>query len=712
MAQYELNVIDYWLIVKKRKYLILLAAGLVVLFTFLFSELFKPSPLYEASARVKFDRTSTVAQQLIESMSFSNANDLNSQTEFIRGFPVMERVAMELERVPANASPQEKKSASYLNTVYNLGQEIMTKREGDTNIIRITATSDQPEMAEKTANSVANAYRLENIMTRNRLVMESRRFVEEQLAGLEKQLNDAEEALRVFREREGQVFLNDEARAALETFTKLEEQHNEVMRKRAEGERQISVLNRSDAVIGSQTGRIFTEEQNALLTILNQRLLDLIQERNTLLINYTIDHPQVREQQKKIDNVKAEMLLELRAKLKTMQDREATLLEQRDRYRTRYLQFPRAAIEMSRLERDVRVNADLLASLKSKYQELQIKSAERIEEVTIVAPAIVPTAPINSPNTGLNLMVGSFMGVFLGIVIAFAREAFDTSIGTIEGVEEFLKVPVLGVIPQFNSKEMEEAARAALPADASALDVANLSKLICLINPKSVLSESLRSLRTNIQFASMDRKVKSILFTSAGLGEGKSTCVTNLAITLAQEGQRVLLVDADLRRPIVHQRLGLDRVPGLADALVGSTSWRSHVRSATDLMLGPMGADRVMNTPGLDNLHVLTSGSEVGNPNEFLNMNKIKTLVNEMNEEYDLVLFDTPPILPVTDAVAFSSRVDGTILVYQVGRIGRNALKRAKFLLGHAQANVMGIVLTNVKSEVTTDYGVYRYEYR
>ena len=567
-------------------------------------------------------------------------------------------------------------------------------------------------MAEKTANSVANAYRLENIMTRNRLVMESRRFVEEQLAGLEKQLNDAEEALRTFREREGQVFLNDEARAALETFTKLEEQHNDVMRKRAEGERQIAVLNRCDAVIGNQTGRIFTEEQNALLTILNQRLLDLLQERNTLLINYTMDHPQVLEQQKKIDNVKAEMVLELRAKLKTMQDREATLLEQRDRYRTRYLQFPRAAIEMSRLERDVRVNADLLASLKSKYQELQIKSAERIEEVTIVAPAIVPTAPINSPNTGLNLMVGSFMGVFLGIVIAFAREAFDTSIGTIEGVEEFLKVPVLGVIPQFNSKEMEEAARAALPADASALDVENFSKLICLINPKSVLSESLRSLRTNIQFASMDRKVKSILFTSAGLGEGKSTCVTNLAITLAQEGQRVLLVDADLRRPIVHQRLGLDRVPGLADALVGSTSWRSHVRSATDLMLGPMGADRVMNTPGLDNLHILTSGSEVGNPNEFLNMNKIKTLVSEMNEEYDLVLFDTPPILPVTDAVAFSSRVDGTILVYQVGRIGRNALKRAKFLLDHAQANVMGIVLTNVKSEVTPDYGVYRYEYR
>ena len=330
MAQYELNVIDYWLIVKKRKYLILLAAGLVVLFTFLFSEIFKPNPLYEASARVKFDRTSTMAQQLMETMSYSNANDLNSQTEFIRGFPVMERVAMELGLVPANVAQDEKRSATYLNKVYNLGQEIKTQREGDTNIIRITATSGQPEMAEKTANSVANAYRLENITTRNRLVMESQRFVEGQLAGLEQQLNNAEEALRAFREREGQVFLTDEARAALETFTKLEEQHNEVTRKRAEGERQISVLKRTDAVIGNQTGRIFTEEQNALLTILNQRLLDLLQERNTLLINYTTDHPQVLEQQKKIDNVRAEMLLELRAKLKTMQDRETTLLDQRD----------------------------------------------------------------------------------------------------------------------------------------------------------------------------------------------------------------------------------------------------------------------------------------------------------------------------------------------------------------------------------------------
>jgi capsular exopolysaccharide synthesis family protein len=210
----------------------------------------------------------------------------------------------------------------------------------------------------------------------------------------------------------------------------------------------------------------------------------------------------------------------------------------------------------------------------------------------------------------------------------------------------------------------------------------------------------------------MDRRIKSLLFTSAGLGEGKSTTVINLAITLAQEGQRVLLVDADLRRPIVHKRLGLPREPGLVEALQGSVSWQEAVRTATDLMIGSLGVDRVLKSPGLDNLHILSSGSAAHNPSECMSLAKLKPLLAEMQEVYDIVLFDTPPILPVTDAVAMSSRIDGTVLVYQVGRIGRNALKRAKFLLDHAQANIMGVVLTNVKAEISTEATFYRYEYR
>lgn len=712
MAQYELDVLDYWMILKKRKYLIVLATLLVVGFTFTFTQFMKPTPLYEASARVKFDRSTTVAQQLLESITFATANDLTTQTEVIKGFPVMERVAQALAIVETDLPPEQRRSAEYLNTIYNLGQQIQTSRESDTNIIRITATAYEPELAERTANAVAQAYRIENIAARNRMVTESRRFVEDQLAALEEKLQAAEEALRIFKEREGQVFLDDEAKAALQTFTQLEGEWNAIARQKDETLRQIEALERPSSSIDSRIGRIFTEDPYALLTKLNGRLLELLQDRSTLLINYTPEHPQVKETDRKITNVKNEMIRELRSKAASLQDRENTLAVQIAHYRDRYLAFPKAAIELNRLEREVKVNADLYSTLKIKHQELLIKSAEQIEEVTLIAPAVKPPKPINAPNVPLNMAVGSIMGLFLGVVLAFTRESLDTSIGTIEGVEDFLKVPVLGVIPTFDEQELQEAAKQALPCDADQELVEGVSKLITLLDPKSLLSESFRSLRTNIQFASMDRRIKSLLFTSAGLGEGKSTTVINLAITLAQEGQRVLLVDADLRRPIVHKRLGLPREPGLVEALQGIVSWQEAVRTATDLMIGSLGVDRVLKSPGLDNLHILSSGSAAHNPSECMSLAKLKPLLAEMQDAYDIVLFDTPPILPVTDAVAMSSRIDGTVLVYQVGRIGRNALKRAKFLLDHAQANIMGVVLTNVKAEISTEATFYRYEYR
>ena len=158
MAQYELDILDYWMILKKRKYLIVLATLLVLGFTFTFTQFMKPTPVYEASARVKFDRSTTVAQQLLESITFATANDLTTQTEVIKGFPVMERVAQALAVVEADLPSEERRSAEYLNAVYNLGRQIQTSRESDTNIIRITATASEPDLAERMANEVAQAY--------------------------------------------------------------------------------------------------------------------------------------------------------------------------------------------------------------------------------------------------------------------------------------------------------------------------------------------------------------------------------------------------------------------------------------------------------------------------------------------------------------------------------------------------------------------------
>lgn len=710
MAQYELNVLDYWLIVKKRKGTILLSAGLVVAFTLALTQYVKPAPIYEASTRVKFERSSTFTSLLLESIAAQGSFDLNTEIEVIRSFPVIERVAKDLNIVKPATSYEETRSTEYLGAIYSLQQAIKTSIEGASNIIRISTTANTAEMAQRLANAVAETYRAENIRTRNKTVSESRRFVEEQLAVHEADLKRAEEALRDFKEREGQVFLNEEAKAALESFTRLEADYDKIVRLRDETVKQIDILRRPSA--GRPAERIFTDEPTALLSILNTRLADLLQERDNLLINYTPEHLLVKELNRKIRNVKEEMIRELDSKLKSFTGREAALREQIDTYRKRYFNFPKAAIQLSRLERDVTVSADLYAKLKVKHQELLIKNSERIEEVSIIEPAILPTAPINQPNNQMNFIVAVIMGGFLGVVLAFARESFDTSIGTIEGVEEFLQVPVLGVIPRFNEKEQLEAAAMELPPDTKPETIALFSRLVCLYDEKSVISEGFRSLRTNIQFASQEGQAKTFLFTSAGLGEGKTTTIVNLALTMAQDGKRVLLVDADLRRPFVHARLGLERSPGLSEVLIGGVPWREAVRTVTDLMIGLLGVDRIMNTPGIDLLNVMTSGHVPHNPAEYINSAKFLETIKEMRDEYDVVLFDTPPILPIADAVLMSAKVDGVVLVYQVGRIGRSALKRAKFLVDHARGRVLGVVLTNVRAEITPEYGYYRYEYR
>lgn len=712
MAQYELNVLDYWLIVKKRKYTIAATAALVIALTVALTQILKPVPAYEASTRVKFDRASTVASMLLESLSTQSGNDMGTQTEVIRSFPVIEQVAAKFKLVSPDATPDARRSASYLNAVYALQGQVKATQESTTNIIKISVTAESPDRAEQLANAVAEAYRVENVASQNRTVTESRKFVEEQLAVLQEKLKAAEEALLAFKEKEGQVFLGEEARVALETFTKLESEYDHASRLKDEAVKQIAVFQQGGEA-GGGGERVFTEEPMSALSKLNTKLTDLQQERATLLINYSSRHPQVKEVDRKISYLRSEIVRELESKIKNLNDRQAVLKEQIELYRGRYFGFPKAAIELARLEREVKVTADLYATLKSRHQELLVKGSQQIQEVTLIEPAVAPTAAVNAPDYTMNLFVSTLMGMVLGIVLAFARESFDTSIGTIEGVEEFLKVPVLGVIPQFDEMILKKETATILPADTSPDMVEILSKLVCLYSPKSVLAEAYRALRTNIQFSVTGRgDFKTLMFTSAGLGEGKTTTIVNVALALAQDGKRVLLVDADLRRPVVHARFGLQREPGLSEVLTGSVQWKEAVRTVTDLMIGSLGVDRVMSAPGLDNLHILTSGKIPGNPSELLDSSKTTELVAELRKNYDIVLFDTPPILPIADAVSMSSRADGTVLVYQVGRIGRTALKRTKFLLEHAQAKVLGLVLTNVRSEITPEYGYYRYEYR
>lgn len=721
MAQSDLNLIDFWLIVRKRRAMVLFATVLVSLFTAIMPYLIGPESMYKTSSRVRYERSTTATGLLQETVSVSEGSDIATQAEVIRSFPVMKRVAIQLGLIakdieaPVLDKGLDEKSVKptpeFLNIIYGLQSKIEATQEGSTNIIKVTAIAEDPKKAERYATLTAEAYREENIYNRNRQVIEARRFVEGQLQALEISLREAEQALTTFKEQEGQVFVTEEAREALMQYQQLEAQQEKLLRVKKEVANQLESLKRAGEV-GTTSNRVYSDEVEALISTLNKRMVDLTQERNNLLINYTPQHALVKELDRKVRNVKEEMIRELEGKLGTFSERERAIQESIVRYKDRYLSLPQAAIQLSRLERDVMVNSNLYASLKSKHQEFMIKGAERIEEVSIIEPAVEPVRPINAPNLPLNMFLGVLMGGLVGLVAAFLKESLDTSIGTIEEVEAYLKVPVLGVIPRVDRKEIERDIQQGFKEKLASETMDLYCNLVSLFDSQSPLAEGYRSLRTVIEFSGLAQGQRVLAFVSAGAQEGKSTSAVNLAIALAQDGKRVLLIDADLRKPVLHERLGLEQVPGLSEVLLGTVPYAEAIRTVTDLILGKLGVDTVINAPGLDNLNVLTSGRKPENPAEFMSSPRLKELIDAVRTEYDVTIFDCPPVLPVTDGVTLGSKVDGVVMVYQVGKVGRNALKRAKSLLENAHANVLGVVLSNVSAELTPDYRPYGTRYK
>jgi polysaccharide biosynthesis transport protein len=752
MAQYELNLRDYWQIVRKQRRTVLLMAVLVALAAFGLSQLLKPPPLYEATASVKFERSSNVAGLFLETVTISYSDNIASQVEVIKSYPVMEAAARQAGLLaPELTSEQVRRDPQLLQVVLGLQRRVEAEREGITNIIRISVTAHQADEAELLANSVVAAYRGKNIEDRNHQVRSAIDFIQAQLAMVEMQLRESEQELEEFKVSEGIVQLDAEAQAALNMLARAEIEYDEITRALKEMDDQIVTLESQGALTddlvvpkGSSI-RIFTENAAAQIFTLNSRLMDLQQERDTLLIMYEPGHPQVDELLQKIRVVREEMLRELQAKRSTYQGREQLLASRLIELRGQYQSAPEKALRLARLHREVAINNDIYSLLKTRHQEALIKGAEKIIEVTPIQPAFATSVPINAPHTLINVLAGALIGCLTGLIIGFLRESFDTSLGTIEDVESFLGLPVLGVLPHAGDDVVTHTTETVTHAHMDSAESANgwitriagwvgwtnrsqglrsqrkravsehrqrsAADLATLYSPKSALAESYRSLRTNLLFTSLGQPFKVVQFTGVGIGEGKTSVVVNLAITIAQAGKRVLVIDADLRRPAIHQIFGIDKSPGLTELLLGNKTFGEVCRSLPDLLLGRFQVEDVMKLPGIDKLNIITSGFLPPNPSECLNSDRFDEIMEELKSEYDMIIFDTPPILPVADSVIIGRKTDATMLVYQVGDIPRLALRRAKLILEQAHVKVIGTVLNNIRAEITMDSYQLHYHY-
>ncbi|OGL02812.1 MAG: hypothetical protein A3E31_11740, partial [Candidatus Rokubacteria bacterium RIFCSPHIGHO2_12_FULL_73_22] len=584
MAQYEMNLRDYWLIVRRRRVIIAVCTILVALFSFWLAK--QKIPTFQATAAVKYEQSTQLSGLLVEVLSYSSADSIETQVSLIKSYPILEDVAKRLGRLPQTVPGEAlRESKSYWATLDAIASKVKVARVPATSILEVTVTSINPREARDIANAIVETYREHSRRLRNARVTEARKFIEAQLNDAEARVKRAEAEVWAFREANRIISPGAESTVLLSLVTQVRGDIEKVRQQRTELEVAQQRLARPSPAGASE--RIFIDSTNPTLLRLQTVYAELLLERNNLALEVTDRHPRLRALDDRMREVWAEIRREVGAQIAMLRAREEILTRQMGDLLQKNREVPAIELSLQRLQREARSNDDLLTLLRTRHQEALIKEAEKIDEVSIVRPATEPDAPLGGETLN-TVLVGALLGLTLGLVLAFVQETLDTSIGTIEDVEAYLEVPVLGVVPHIDARETVQRILERRPALAQMDPEALLSHalLITHFDPKSPVAEAYRTLRTNVQFARMERSGKVLVVTSPTLQEGKTTTIVNLALTMAQSGQRTLLVGANLRRPSIHRFFGIEREPGLADILVGSVAWRDCIRTVADILMG------------------------------------------------------------------------------------------------------------------------------
>lgn len=727
MAQYQMSLRDYQRVLRKRYKIILFTTLMLSLFSYLFAQ--RQVPIFSTTASIKIDdQSGNLTSLLLSSYSYNVWDNLATQSEVMKSFDAIEKVAKRLGKIPANVSSDEvRRSDRYINVIKGIQGTISTNQSGNTNIIDISVISTSPEEARDIANTVALVFRQTHRESKQRQATETSKFINEQLEACEARLKAAEDSLKMFQLTMRVPSIETDARDAVVKYNQLELEYNQITQlidqmdveisqliERRDQSRLLSLQDRNNP----GNTRIYIDwvssidQQSQTLNLLNNNLMTLEFEKMDRLLYYNAQHPEISDIETKILSIVSQLIREYSSRVSVLRDRQRRLFEDLTAQREKLDGLPDAQRRFTRLQRDVLLQERILGILLERQQEALIRKEDVSDDVSIVKFATLPQFSTNA-NSSQVVFTGLVVGLLLGLVLAFVFETLDTSIGTIEDVEEYLELPVLGIIPHIDIEEMIVEKYPHLENDPQ---LHYYSRLISLFAPKTPVSESYRTLRTNLSFSGVGHEtpIKTLIFTSSSLQEGKSTTLANLAIVTAQMGKRTLLVGCNLRRPSLYKTFGIKRTPGLTDVILGSIPWEDCVQNVTDIMVGSFGVPEVLTASGLDNLYIMEAGQTPPNPSELLSSPQMERFMKEAAEEFDIVYIDMPPTLPVTDSSILAPKADGVVLIYQVGRVPRNALKRAKSQLQQVGANVVGVVLNDVRAEITgfhpaTEYFIHYY---
>ncbi len=742
----ERTVQEYIAIMARGKWLLLGILGASLLAAFLYSKL--ATPVYKAVVTVMIDQKLPTLSVMIDPTVRGNLQNIKNEIEVLRSRSISDTVARRLlqqrwtdeshTKVLPILKADDAASADVLAPLPvvtgRVDDAVDFDNLRDTDIIKIIAQSNDPREAALIANLYAQAYYDRNIYVSRSKSRALREFLEGQLRDKREGLDEVEGKMQQYMETQGIVSLDDESRKVIEQLSQLEatrdatdisikslattqkslkeqfpQQEADVARLIGEGndqyihglqeeiarlevQRDVTVAQNPDYVgqdIYNQKLKEIDDQIGALKSKLKQRTDAFVSTLPAANATEAQGDPAAYLKQLKQNIVQNEI------EIQSLDSKKKALDAVIRQYNVQFEKIPKKSIQFARLQRTKLSNEKLFLLVESKYNEAAIAERSEFGYITITDPATVPGAPAR-PNLMLNLLIGFSLGLALGLGAVFVKEHLDIKVQATEDLKK-LGYNVLASVMKMDDELRHMPDESEVPRYGRDMD----PHLLTLFLPFSPIAESYRLMRTALHYPKSTDHPRTILVTSPNPGEGKTTTVANLAISLAQTGKRVLLMDCDLRKPNIHTVFGIELKPGLSELLFKTGSHEISVNASV-----------------VKNLDILCAGSLSPNPSENLGSQEMMGLIDQAKQEYEVVLCDASPVLAASDASVLSTRVDAVIMVLSAGMTRMTDVDHAMELLENVGGKVLGFVLNNFDLQKAygipyahRGYGYYGYSY-
>ncbi|MEH2290357.1 GumC family protein [Nostoc sp.] len=693
----EVNIHKYLEVIQRRWLPLVGIFAISVSLGCLYAFSLKPSYKAEGSLMIKTNRSSSLTglSDDIGRLEALNVNDnpLETQVRVIGSNPVIEKTINSLNL---------KDSQGKLLSIPDLAKQLKIEGIKGTDVVQLSYKGGDSELAAKIVNKVIDSYIDLNIKANQNEARTAKQVLVTEVPKAEEVVRRAESKLRLFKETNKVVVLEQEATAAVDTISKLGNQISQALAQLDDVKGRLEQLS-SEAQVDSRQGVIESELSQAPGV---QKVLAQLQETESQLAlertRFSPEHPTITSLEEKVaalNNLLKERTGQVAGKAQITQgslqvgqlrqsliaditraqaervglERQiATLEQQQNAYIKRANNLPRLEQSQRELERKLQAAQTTYETLLKKRQEIDIAQNQKIPNARVISYALIPDKA-EGPRKMLFIVGGAGVGFFLGIIVAFTLDLIDRSVKTVKEAKDVLRYSVLGVIPTQARNGKDHSFIAGLDRP--------IPKIIGRDIPYFPAGNAYQILQVNLKFLCSDKPLKSIVITSSVAKEGKSDVSANLAVTMAQAGRRVLLVDADMRHPIQHHIWGLTNTMGLSNVINNQAPLDTVVKEV------------------MPNLEVLTSGVLPPNPVAMLDSQRMATLINNFGREYDLIVFDTPPLSGIADAAVLSTLTDGILLVVRPGVVDLNSANAAKEFLTQSGQKVLGIVINGVNAK-------------